>query len=125
MGEVLDAVSKCTSLVQLYLIAPSFTKPFEIAELSAKSFSDKIIKLVCSLNNLLCLHCYMNVPQSQCAAATKVLVETVALKRPSLCVELLSQQVYDMHVTSLPFVHSRHLIDIREEFSSLPYEGDD
>lgn len=120
MKHILDAISKCSSLVQLHLIVPSYNDLFG-SGLTAQLFNYRILNLVDSLTKLVCLYCFLDVPQSHCATATKLLVETVTPKRPSFCAELLSQQVRPKYSSSLPFVHSRPLLDFKEDYSSLPY----
>ena len=128
--EILHAISKCASLVQLYLnmssraipLVPKFNAIPAVSKLNGRLFSKKFLSLVDTLTNLICLYCFMNVPKSYCVKTTKLLTEIVTPKRPSFCVQLLSQQVCETYSTLLPFIHSKPLIDYRENFSSFPYE---
>ena len=127
VGKILDAVTNCTSLVQLYLIVgPRFESRDSYAEWSwdARLFSDRMLRLVDSLPKLVCLYRCFDVPEYYCPVATKVLVETVTPKRPSFRGQLLSQsRANNFNSTFLPFVHARSLIRYKENFSALPYEG--
>ena len=123
--KISDAVSKCTSLVKFYLdssfpVMRVFPR-YEDFELGAGAilFADKMLQLVDSLPDLVCLYCRLKHPESYTAAATKVLVDTVTPKRPSFRCRLLSQHFDNKHATSLPFVHEFD----QDDFSALPYGG--
>lgn len=135
MGKILDAVSNCTSLVQLYVMVKWRSRFWHVdsdgddedfgrdSASGAVLFSYRMLQLVNGLPELVCLHCHLRVPESHCAAATKALVETVTPKRTSFRVQLLSQGCDNEHSTSLPFVHQRPLDHFEGDFSALPYEG--
>ena len=119
MGQFFDAVSKCKSLVQLAVIAPTYSDPFD---LKAKFFSAEILNLVDSCR-LVALHIVLSVPETHCSTAIKIVVETITPKRPSFCIELLSRPVSEAE-SSLPFVHSNALVRFDSDVFALPY-GDD
>ena len=107
MGLILDALSKCSSLVQLYLIAPGLlisNPPFNYhTDGQVELFCNAILRLVESLTNLTCLYSISNDPDYCCVAASKLLIATVARKRPSFCAEILGGKVRRIY-NSMPSV---------------------